>query len=157
MEDSGLQLVGILLIFGSILYLAYVATRLVGKKSSQAMHSKHMQVVEQISLGLDKRLILVRVGAEHFLFLSGKKEFRQVARIKLDKEDEPEEQEDKASAEPVFDFRQIIDKYIHPRKEGETMKNRVKNTPRDQRKNGRFQSNLRRLEQMQEKGREKEV
>jgi flagellar biogenesis protein FliO len=91
-----IQLSGYVLIFGSILYLAYIATRFIGKKTAASMQSKHIELVEQVSLGLDKRLLLIRVGTEYFLFVSGKKEFRKVAKVNIDNA-ETENQGDKAA------------------------------------------------------------
>ncbi len=157
-EDSYLQLMGVLLIFGSILFLAYIAARFIGKRASASMKSKHMQVIEQLSLGLDKRLLLIRVGSEHFLFLLGKKEFKQVAKIKLDESQQQEqEQQDKVLKEPVFDFRQIFDKYIHTRDKEKQMKDIRHNTESKQKDSDALRRNIHRLEQLREKSYDKEV
>ena len=116
-----LELLGVVLVFGSILFLAYVASKYVGKKAAGSMKSKHMQVVEQISISLDKRLVLVRVGTDYFLFLSGKREFKLVARLTPDKMVELEQQEG-TSDEPVFDFKRILNKYISKSDEKTHMK-----------------------------------
>ncbi len=150
-----IQLAGYVLIFGSILYLAYIASRLVGKKTSASMQSRHMQVVEQISLGLDRRLLLIRVGSEYFVFLCGKKEFKQVARVNLDKEEIQEQTEERSTDSPVFDFRQIFDRVTNRGSKSETR-------PRQQEasrpaKNDAVQANIRKLEQLREKSYDKEV
>ncbi len=161
MWDSILQLLGIVLIFGMILYLAYIATRIVGKKTAKSMQSKHMQVIEQISLGLDKRLILVRVGSEYFLFLSGKKEFRQVAKVKMDGQEEPiqeSEQKDSAiSGESVFGFRQIFEKYIHSNDRRNQMKNTRSDAEPNPQKSDQLKLNIQRMKQLREKSYDKEV
>jgi len=150
-----LQFAGVILIFGSILFLAWVTARIVGKKASASMQSRHMQVVEQISLGLDRRLILVRVGTEHFLFLAGKKEFRQVARVKLDDTQEQELSEIKPSGDgPVFDFRRVFDRYIHS---GDGKKQNADTPDSGERKNDTLRKNIRRIEQLRRKSYDKEV
>ncbi len=153
-----IQLLGYVLIFGSILYLAYIAARVVGKKTSASMQSRHMQVIEQISLGLDRRLLLIRVGSEYFVFLCGKKEFKQVARVNLDKEEIQEQAEEKSTDSPVFDFRQIFDKVARSQKDHkERMKKTRENDEADVPKKDVLQNNIRKLEQMREKSYDKEV
>lgn len=149
------QLAGYVLIFGSILYLAYIASRLVGKKTSASMQSRHMQVVEQISLGLDRRLLLIRVGSEYFVFLCGKKEFKQVARVNLDKEEVQEQTEEKSADSPVFDFRQILDRVMNRGSKSEP-KPRQQETSKPA-KNEAVQASIRKLEQLREKSYDKEV
>lgn len=160
------ELAGYVLIFGAILYLAYIAARLVGRKTSASMQSRHMQVIEQISVGLDRRLLLIRVGSEYFVFLYGKKEFKQVARVNLDKEEIQEQAEGKSTDSPVFDFRQIFDRAARIQKD---KKEQTNNSPKDDEadtqkkdeadipKKDVLQRNIRKLEQMREKSYDKEV
>lgn len=149
---------GYALIFGSIIYLAYVATRFIGKKTSASMQSRHMRVIEQISLGLDRKLLLVRVGNEHFLFLCGRKEFRQVARVNLDTGENQEGDGTESQNSSVFDFRQIFDKTIHNLKDKkEQMKKTQDNADTKTAKDEPIQRNIRKLEQLREKSHDKEV
>lgn len=152
-----LELLGVVLIFGSILFLAYVAAKYVGKKAAGAMKSKHMQVIEQISLGLDKRLVLVRVGTDYFLFLSGKREFKMVARVMPDKAAELEQHEDNTSDEPVFDFRRILNKYINKSDEKTHMKKTRGDTEQNAPGNSAIKKNIHRLWLMRDKRYDKEV
>ncbi|NLG88006.1 MAG: FliO/MopB family protein [Clostridiaceae bacterium] len=151
-----LELLGVVLVFGSILFLAYVAAKYVGKKAAGAMKSKHMQVVEQISLSLDKRLVLVRVGTDYFLFLSGKREFKMVARITPDKIAETEQQEE-TSEEPVFDFKRVLNKYISKNEEKTHTKKTRESTGPDSQEDGTIRKNINRLLQLREKRYDKEV
>lgn len=152
------QLLGYVLIFGAILYLAYIAARLVGKKTSASMQSRNMQVVEQISLGLDRRLLLIRVGSEYFVFLCGKKEFRQVARVNLDKEEIQEQAEEKSTDSPVFDFRQIFERVTRSQKEKkEQMKDHQENDEANVPEKHVLRRNIRKLEQLREQSYDKEV
>jgi flagellar protein FliO/FliZ len=152
-----LELLGVVLVFGSILFLAYVAAKYVGKKAAGSMKSKHMQVVEQISLGLDKRLILVRVGTDYFLFLSGKREFKMVARVRPDKVAESEQHEDKAVDEQVFDFRRILNKYISKSDEKTHMKKTRRSMESKSSEDGTIKRNIQKLGQLREKRYDKEV
>lgn len=156
---SEFQLLGYILIFGSILFLAYIAARFVGQKTSASMQSKHMQLVEQISLGIDKRLLLVRVGSEHFLFLSGKKEFRQIAKVKISKDGEQEIDEVANKAAPGFDFRQVFSDYIsgYNEKRHNHVKSKTNNTDARNEKSEIIQGNIQKLEQLSKKSKDKEV
>ncbi|MBP7175810.1 MAG: flagellar biosynthetic protein FliO [Thermoclostridium sp.] len=151
------ELAGYILIFGAILYLAYIATRLVGKKTSASMQSRHMQVIEQISLGLDRRLLLIRVGSEYFVFLCGKKEFKQVARVNLDKEEVQEQAEEKSAESPVFDFRQIFDRVAHNQKNKNRPMTKSPENSESVAKKDVLQHNIRKLEQLRDKSYDKEV
>lgn len=149
-----LQLLGIFLIFCSILFLAYIVSRFVGKKLSASAKSKYMHVVEQISLGLDKHLLLVRVGSQHYLFLSGRKEFKMVAQVDIsDNETEEPHQEDEANGS-VFDFRQIFDKYFHKDAQ-KRMKTKKSTEPSNEQET--LKKNIHRLKQLREKSYDKEV
>jgi len=155
-----LQLFGYILIFSSILFLAYVAARFVGKKTLASMQSKHMQLVEQISLGLDKRLILVRVGTEYFLFLSGKKEFKQVAKVKLDKEAEQAINEGESETGVGFDFNQIYSRYIsgyNDKRKKNQFKRKTKDVEKKHDKSEIIKENIQKLEHLREKSYDKEV
>ncbi len=151
------ELAGYVLIFGAILYLAYIASRIVGKKTSASMQSRHMQVIEQISLGLDRRLLLIRVGSDYFVFLCGKKEFKQVARVNLDKEEIQEQAEEKSSDSPVFDFRQIFDRVAHNQKNKKEPMIKKPENDEPVAKKDVLQRNIRKLEQLREKSYDKEV
>jgi len=154
-----LEIIGYILIFGSILFLAYVAARYAGKKTLATMQSRHMQLVEQISLGLDKRLLLVRVGSDYFLFLSGRKEFKQVARVKLDKDEEQGVNEVGNNTGAGFDFRQIFSSYLsgYNEKRQKQVKSKLKSTEINNEKREVIQENIQRLERLREKSNDKEV
>lgn len=155
--NPALELLGIFLIFGCVLYLAYIVSRFIGKKFSAASHSRHMQVVDRVSLGLDKHLILMRVGSEHYLFLSSRKDFKMVAKVAIDKNDAEEPVKDNIPGESVFDFHEIFDKYVNRgmKKTGISRKN--SDTAEPSEKSEIMKENISRLKQMQEKSYDKEV
>lgn len=147
------ELLGFILIFGSILFLAYAVTRYISQKTSASMKSRHMQIIDQISLGLDKRLFLVRVGSEYFLFLSGKKEFSQVAKIELDMEEE----EKIMNNEPSFNFRQVFSKYVSSYNNKKQTKNKGQETEQKNDKSEILRNNIKKLEELRVKSGSKEV
>jgi len=62
-----ISLLTILIAVGSVMFLAYVMTKFVGKKSSGMMKSKYMKVIDTLSFGFDKTVYLVRVGEQFIL------------------------------------------------------------------------------------------
>ncbi|MBP1757805.1 MAG: fliO [Firmicutes bacterium] len=73
MQSDIFTLLGMLLTLVAILVLAYISTRYVAKfKLGKLMRTKggggHMQVLDQLAIGQDARLLLVTVG-DRFLLL----------------------------------------------------------------------------------------
>ena len=62
-----ISLLTILIAVGSVMFLAYVMTKFVGKKSTGMMKSKYMKVIDTISFGFDKNIYLVQVGEQYVL------------------------------------------------------------------------------------------
>ncbi|WP_369461530.1 flagellar biosynthetic protein FliO [Thermoclostridium stercorarium] len=129
---------------------------LYSKKFSVAGKSKYIKVVDRVSFGLDKHLVLVKVGKEHFLFLLGKKDFQTVAKVEIDDETAEKEQ-DNEEKETAFNFREIFDKYV-----GKDLK-KTRTGPQNSQKeetpdrNETMRENIERLRKMQEKSFDKEV
>jgi len=65
--------IGTLIIFAGILYLAYISTKLLGKRFSLGNQgSKNMKVLESMPVGQDKMLFIVKVGEKTMLMGSSK-------------------------------------------------------------------------------------
>ena len=65
---QALNMVSALVIFAVILYLAYLASKLVGKRYTPGgLGKKNVQVLESISLGPNKSLLLVQAGEKTML------------------------------------------------------------------------------------------
>jgi len=62
-----ISLLTILIAVGSVMFLAYVMTKFVGKKSSGMMKSKYMKIIDTLSFGFDKSIHLVQVGEQFVL------------------------------------------------------------------------------------------
>ena len=62
-----ISLLTILIAVGSVMFLAYVMTKFVGKKSSGMMKSKYMKVIDTLSFGFDKNVYLVQIGEQFVL------------------------------------------------------------------------------------------
>lgn len=81
-----------LILFGAILFLAYVSTKFLGAKVSRGMRGKYIKVVDSVTLGFDRQVHLVKVGEQLLLISSSNKNIRFLAvldksLIKLSEED----------------------------------------------------------------------
>jgi flagellar protein FliO/FliZ len=80
------EVLAFIIIFGSILFLAYVASKFVASKSNNLMKSRHIQVIESVSLGIDKRLMLVKVGEQYYLLSSTSKQIELIDKVEINPE-----------------------------------------------------------------------
>lgn len=153
-----LELLGIFLIFCCVLYLAYIASRFIGKKFSNANHSKYMKVVDRISLGVDRQLLLIKIGTEYYLFMYGKRDFKMVAKVAIDdKEDTDITLKEKEHGDSAFDFREIFDKYLNRNAKKSKRSSSNDGSLNSTDKTDTLKENINKLKQMQEKGYDKEV
>ena len=65
--NKGMQLLQAALLFGLVLVLAYVTTRLVGRRMSLASPGRSMRLVDQLPLGQGRGMFLVEVGGRLLL------------------------------------------------------------------------------------------
>jgi len=77
------EIVLFILLFGAILFLAYVSTKIIGTKTSNSLKGKYIKIVETVNLGMDKKLHLVSAGDEYFLVASTSKDVRYLGKIEL--------------------------------------------------------------------------
>lgn len=106
MQDGGfLDYLGILIAFCAILFLAWLTTRLVGKRFSVSQGAKRMRVVETLPLGVDRALMLVQVGQKHYLLATsrGRTDFMG----EVDPGPEPQPDAESRSG----DFKSILERY----------------------------------------------
>jgi flagellar protein FliO/FliZ len=131
----------ILLAFGSILFLAFITTKYIAGKSSHAMKGRYINVVETVSLGMDKRLHLVKIDKQFILIASCNKKIEFLTALTLEEIDDGE-----GSNNQTFEFKQMFDKYIQSFK---TKKDRTaahdENKGLDYYENNSFKNNLKRL------------
>jgi flagellar protein FliO/FliZ len=106
--DQILSWLFILIVFGSILFLAFVTSKYIAGKSSQAMKGKYIKIVETVSLGMDKRLHLIKVDKQFILIASCSKTIEYLTTLTL----EEIEKDGEADSSQTFDFKQIFEKYI---------------------------------------------
>lgn len=125
------------IVFGSILFLAYVTTRFIGNKSGRAMKGKHINIVETVSVGLDLKLHLVKVGEEFILISASGKNIQLLSKVHVDGY---YEEENSGNGNP-FDFKEIFEKYLQNFKGKQNIKEDI-NT--EQLKNGSDDNSFRR-------------
>lgn len=97
-----------LLIFGSILFLAAITARYFGAKASKTLQGKHLNVIETLNLGVDKKLYLVKAGNTYILLASAGKRIEMLTTLDMDGSVEDTEVQ---SVSP-FDFKSFFDKYV---------------------------------------------
>ncbi|NLU27034.1 MAG: flagellar biosynthetic protein FliO [Hungateiclostridium thermocellum] len=94
-------------VFGSVLFLAYVTTKFIGTRTNKIVKGKYIKIIETVNLGFDSRLHLVKAGEEFVLISTCGKNVQMVAKVKWEGyySDEAEETEND------FKFREIFSKY----------------------------------------------
>lgn len=108
MMKGMLTAIGTLVIVIAILYLAYIATKYIGKGVALKTRSNCMQVKDQLILGKDRSVAIVQIGARFFLIgiagtqISFLSEVDEADLIPLN----PVENQGK----PTIDFKDILDK-----------------------------------------------
>ncbi|MGE5329255.1 MAG: flagellar biosynthetic protein FliO [Deltaproteobacteria bacterium] len=79
-----LGLIYFLILFGAILFLAYVSTKFLGTKVSGKMRGKHFRIVDSVILGFDKQIFLVKVGEQLFLTACSNKVINSITLLDKD-------------------------------------------------------------------------
>lgn len=119
-ENVLLSLIGTLAVLAVVLVLAYLTTRLVGTRLSGRVtgggRGRHLTVVEQISLGKEAKLLLVRLE-DHCLLL-GVTQSGVTCLKELSQEEVAawQEGEDGETLLPGPSFRQQLEKLLAQRK-----------------------------------------
>lgn len=97
----------IIITLGCVIFLAYVMTKFVGKKSMNMMKSKYMTVIDSLSMGFDRTIYLVKVGEQYVLMYSSTKGFEFICNVEASKIDPNSVQENNTqnkSFSKYFDF-----------------------------------------------------
>lgn len=108
MAKGMLTAIGTLVIVILILYLAYVATKYIGKGMGLKTRSGCMQIRDQLVLGKDRSAAIVQIGTRIFLIGIGGEQISFLT--ELDEEDliplRSLEEKDK----PALDFKEMLEK-----------------------------------------------
>lgn len=112
-----LTVLGMLIVFAAVLFVAWLTTKLLGKKLSGSTKNKTMKIVETLQIGMDRCLYLIKVGNKFFLFNASRKSLEMVSEIEIDEEALVNENEPAHNAN-VFDFKRIFEFYSGLGKKG---------------------------------------
>ncbi len=126
------------IVFGSILFLAYVTSRFIANKSGMALKGRNISILETISLGLDSKLHLVKVGEEFMLISVSGKNIQLLTKVNMDGYAE----EDISRVGSSFDFKEIFEKYIQSFKGRQNGKGNVRPEQDKNRSDNSFRQNL---------------
>ena len=145
-----LEVMFFLLGFGSILFLSYVTTKYLAGKSNRAMKGRHLNIVETISLGPDKRIHLVRAGEKHILIASTSKSIEFLTDLTIDGEDITNDVPQ--GTQNVFDFKSFFEKYMNMYKNKKNVSFRTEAyTPSNNAEGEKFRFNLQKLKNITQK------
>lgn len=95
--DDLINIIGVIIIFASILFLAYVTTKYFASRAGKITNGKYMHIVETLFLGKDKYLHLVKVGNEFILVSSSPKGIELLEKVTIENYEESMEKEQKFS------------------------------------------------------------
>ena len=143
--------------FGAILFLAYVTAKYVGGRQNKAMRGRNISIVETVSLGMDKRLHLVKAGNQYVLIASTSKTVEFMTAVTLDEAGagQPEEAREAQESLNPFDFKTLFEKYVNTYKTKKEKNLSTGNSAfsREVPENRNFKSNLDRLRTVTQKSR----
>lgn len=146
----GFEIMVFLLVFGSILFLAYVTTRYIGNKSGRTLKGKYIHVIESVSIGLDKQLHLIEVAGQYVLISSSGKNIEFLTKVEL-KESQLELANESTGA---INFSSVLDKYLPGLKQGKKREEAVESDFKEAGYNGHsaaFNNNLGKLKNITKK------
>jgi len=151
-----LKVIVLLIGFCSLLFLTYVTTRYIGGKHNKAMKSKNISILETVSLGMDKRLHLVKAGNSYVLIASTSKTVEFLTVVSLD-DSTPEQEVITREGDSLFDFKSLLDKYVgaYKTKKNSTGKFYEYEAPTDMPEERDFKFNLSRLKSIVQKSENK--
>lgn len=101
-----------LIVFACLIFLAYVVTRYIAQKASSTMQSKHMKVIEWVSLGMDKSIYLIKVGKENIIVSVSGKNIQYLKQVELEDEDIDDNYETKKQTEASGLFSKHLNKFM---------------------------------------------
>ena len=101
------EILFILIVFFCILFLAYISTRFVAKRSSGRMKSRYIEIVDSLGVGADTQLLIVKAGGEFFLAAKSQKQISLLTKLALT----ADELQDVANSAPNFadSFRAVLE------------------------------------------------
>ncbi len=142
--------------FCSLLFLAYVTTKYIARRQSNAMKSKNINIVETVMLSTDKRLHLVKAGRDYLLIASTSKSVEFLSKVDL--EEAIEQEAIPVNKENPFEFKTLFEKYtdMYRSNKAKNKTNKENSIPQDTDEKKDFKSNLGRLKNILNAHKDKE-
>ena len=81
------EILFLLLVFICILFLAYVVTRFVARRSVGRIKSRHIEIIDTLAVGADAQLMVIKAGGEYFLASKSQKLLTIFSKLELTPED----------------------------------------------------------------------
>ena len=147
MDDLLLKGLLFILGFGSVIFLTYVTTKYIANKSVKTMHGKYMKIIDTISLGMDKRLYLVKVDNQFFLIASSGKTIEFLSEISVEEKEDLQE----STGSDIFNFKKILEKYVYlgrQQKTGEAYNDTAASDMESKQYTNPFSTNLKKLREL---------
>ena len=107
-----MEYLGLTVVFGSILFLAYFTTRFLGSKFENKAKGKYIRQVESVSLGPDRQLHLVKVSEQYMLIASSGKNIEFLSEVRVDESKCENDSESDKSKEKLqmTGFKEILER-----------------------------------------------
>ena len=105
-----LEIFFFLIVFAAILFLAYITTRIVAKKTGIRAKTKYMEVIDRLEFGSDKQLFIVRVGKGHYLISKSAKGLEMLAEVEVEEIEEPS---GSVLGAVGGDFKSLLEKHLN--------------------------------------------
>jgi len=106
--EAFFEILGLFLIFGSILFLAYVTTRYISARSKKVTQGKYIEVIDSIGLGMDKQLYLIRVDKQFVLVAASGKNVEFLTKVEIEDYDFEVSRKDDTRG---MEFKNFFEKY----------------------------------------------
>jgi flagellar protein FliO/FliZ len=81
-----LEFLFLLIVFFGIILLAYFATRFIARRASGRMKSRYMEILDNIGIGTDSQLLIVKAGGEYFLVAKSQKQLSLLTKLDISPE-----------------------------------------------------------------------
>ncbi|MDR1440666.1 MAG: flagellar biosynthetic protein FliO [Clostridiales bacterium] len=100
------------IVFCCILFLAYIVSKLVGKRAQQHGRSRHIEVVDSLFVGADAQLVIVRAADEYFLISKSAKRLEMLAKLDIAAEEAAALAGAEAGAGFAESFKSLLEKKL---------------------------------------------
>ncbi|HHY23905.1 MAG TPA: flagellar biosynthetic protein FliO [Clostridiaceae bacterium] len=100
-------MLGIIVIFSSILFLTYVTTKYLAGKAGKITKGKHLNIIENVALGKDRYLHLIKVENEFMLIASSGKGIEFLSWVNIDNYVQSTD-----NIQTPFSFKNILEKKV---------------------------------------------